>query len=293
MSGPGEFARKPGWEARTAARIRDRQAAYRSKRICCDALVWNDRNRSEVYLSLMVETRPQKPQQRRPERVTAMSVRLAALIVTDLSLRQPRSRKRPRPISRASSANFSPRSSPLSMPRRHSPRRTTLKWQHHIMRASDGSHYVAFSAEPATPLPPGPVLLYLRLATATPAGAQRIAERSPIKEWLAGSRTDPRLLPRSGIAIGEMPIMGPTGNMTTRPSTTHRIKRAPLDGEGTRTSAAGKRGARQAAPQRARRQGSVGAKHRAIRRLRCRIEINPQRWHAHHYARLHGRSRRL
>jgi hypothetical protein len=31
--------------------------------------------------------------------------------------------------------------------------------------------------------------LYLRLATATPAGAQQIAERSPIKEWLAGSRT--------------------------------------------------------------------------------------------------------
>ncbi len=29
------------------------------------------------------------------------------------------------------------------------PETNDLKWQHHIMRASDGSHYVAFSAEPA------------------------------------------------------------------------------------------------------------------------------------------------
>src|SRR5262245_40952723 len=71
-----------------------------------------------------------------------------------------------------------------------------LKWHHHIMRASDGSHYVAFSAEPpaSMPLPAGAALLYVRLATATPAGAQRIVERSPVKEWLAGSRVDPRLL---------------------------------------------------------------------------------------------------
>jgi hypothetical protein len=99
------------------------------------------------------------------------------------------------------------------------PETNDLKWQHHIMRASDGSHYVAFSAEPTVPLPTGPVVLYLRLATATPAGAQQIAERSPIKEWLSGSRTDPRLLPKPGIAIGDMPIMGPAGNFTTRPAT--------------------------------------------------------------------------
>ena len=99
------------------------------------------------------------------------------------------------------------------------PEAADLTWQHHIMRASDGSHYVAFSAEPAAPLPPGPVLLYLRLATAAPDGTRRLAERSPIKEWLAGRRTDPRLLPKSGIAIGDMPIMGPTGNMTVRQPT--------------------------------------------------------------------------
>ena len=41
-------------------------------------------------------------------------------------------------------------------------------WQTHVMRASDGSHYVAFSLTPPPghALPPGPVMLYLRLATA-------------------------------------------------------------------------------------------------------------------------------
>jgi hypothetical protein len=97
------------------------------------------------------------------------------------------------------------------------PETADLQWQHHVLRASDGSHYVAFSAQPpaAAALPPGPVLLYVRLATAT-SGATRVAERSAIREWLAGSRTDPRLLPRTGIAVGEMPIMGPTGNFGVR-----------------------------------------------------------------------------
>ncbi|MEO5739094.1 MAG: hypothetical protein ABIS29_00670, partial [Vicinamibacterales bacterium] len=93
-------------------------------------------------------------------------------------------------------------------------------WQTHVMRASDGSHYVAFSLEP-TPdhaLPPGPVMLYLRLATATPEGAVAIAERSAIGEWLAGSRTDPRLLPKRNIAIGDMPAFGP-GAIGVRGST--------------------------------------------------------------------------
>ena len=48
----------------------------------------------------------------------------------------------------------------------------------------------------------------------------RIAERSPIREWLAGSRTDPRLLPKSGIAIGEMPIDGRRRQSTRAASTT-------------------------------------------------------------------------
>jgi hypothetical protein len=101
------------------------------------------------------------------------------------------------------------------------PETPDLKWQHHIMRASDGSHYVAFSVEPpaAAALPAGPALLYLRLATATPSGATRIAERSAIREWLAGNRIDPRLLPQRGIAVGEMPMMGAAGLNTLRPPT--------------------------------------------------------------------------
>jgi len=102
------------------------------------------------------------------------------------------------------------------------PETSDLKWQHHVLRASDGSHYIAFSAEPpaAAALPAGPVVLYLRLATATPAGAQRIAERSPVREWLAGSRIDPRLLPNNrGIVVGEMPMMGAAGLNTVRPPT--------------------------------------------------------------------------
>ena len=90
-----------------------------------------------------------------------------------------------------------------------------LSWKVHLMRASDGSHYVAFSLVPpaSSPLPNGPAMLYVRLATSNPLAAQEIAERSAVKEWLAGNRTDPRLLPRKGIVIGEMPIMGVTGSM--------------------------------------------------------------------------------
>lgn len=95
-------------------------------------------------------------------------------------------------------------------------------WRAHVMRASDGSHYVAFSITPPADLalPKGPALLYLRVATATPPGATRINERSAIREWLAGGRTDPRLLPKRGIAIGEMPVMGATGSMGRQPVST-------------------------------------------------------------------------
>jgi hypothetical protein len=87
-----------------------------------------------------------------------------------------------------------------------------VTWQSHTMRASDGSHYVAFSMQPAAgSLPPGPVMLYLRLASVPGSGGP--IERSAIREFLAGSRTDPRLLPKRGIAIGEMPVMGPTGSL--------------------------------------------------------------------------------
>ena len=47
---------------------------------------------------------------------------------------------------------------------------------------------------------------------ATPS---RLGERSQIREWLAGTRTTPPPIARSGIAIGEMPIFGPTGNLAS------------------------------------------------------------------------------
>lgn len=101
------------------------------------------------------------------------------------------------------------------------PEDADVAWQTHVMRASDGAHYVAFSFEPspAFSLPAGPVMLYIRLATAPTDGAPRIVERSAIREWLAGNRTDPRLLPQRNIAIGDMPMMGAGGNNTARPVT--------------------------------------------------------------------------
>ena len=84
------------------------------------------------------------------------------------------------------------------------------EWLTHVLRASDGSHYVAFSvAPPAHTLPTTPIVLYVRLATAVVPGEVTVAERSIVREWLQGSRVDPRLLPRrGGVAIGEMPPMG-------------------------------------------------------------------------------------
>jgi hypothetical protein len=84
------------------------------------------------------------------------------------------------------------------------------EWLTHVLRASDGSHYIAFSvAPPAHTLPVTPIVVYVRLATAAVPGEQTVAERSIVREWLQGSRVDPRMLPqRRGVAIGEMPPMG-------------------------------------------------------------------------------------
>lgn len=83
-----------------------------------------------------------------------------------------------------------------------------VTWQTHVMRASDGSHYIALSVTPPpASLPPDPIAIYVRLATASTA-ATTLAERSLVREWLQGSRVDPRMLPKSGMVIGEMPAMG-------------------------------------------------------------------------------------
>lgn len=84
-------------------------------------------------------------------------------------------------------------------------------WQTHVLRASDGSHYVAFSvvSTAEAPIAAAPLMTYVRLATAGAVPATIVVERSAVREWLAGSRIDPRLLPRNrGFAVGEMPPMG-------------------------------------------------------------------------------------
>jgi hypothetical protein len=90
---------------------------------------------------------------------------------------------------------------------------TDAVWQVHVLRASDGSHYVAFSLAGTAdrPIAAAPLVMYVRLATAP---ATTIAERSAVREWLAGSRIDPRLLPRNrGFAVGDMPAMGAAAGM--------------------------------------------------------------------------------
>lgn len=93
-------------------------------------------------------------------------------------------------------------------------------WPAHVLRASDGSHYVAFALEPSgdMKLPANPVLLYVRLATAPSGAATTMTERSAIRDWLGGQRVDPRMLPGRGIAIGEMPAFG-AGGIGVRGST--------------------------------------------------------------------------
>lgn len=87
----------------------------------------------------------------------------------------------------------------------------------HVLRASNGSHYVAFSISPtsATALPSSTTALYIRLATMAAIPPQR-AERSLIREWLAGARSGPPpIMATRGIAIGDMPVMGATGSIAS------------------------------------------------------------------------------
>src|SRR5436190_10969576 len=59
---------------------------------------------------------------------------------------------------------------------------TDATWQIHVLRASDGSHYIAMSVTPpAALLSSDPVTVYVRLATAT-SGSTVVAERSLVRE---------------------------------------------------------------------------------------------------------------
>lgn len=85
-------------------------------------------------------------------------------------------------------------------------------WPVHLLRASDGSHYVAFSLNRADGLTVGrPLVVYVRLATRADS---TVVERSAVAEWLAGQTPAP-VLPRRGIALGEMPTYG-AGSIATR-----------------------------------------------------------------------------
>ena len=92
-----------------------------------------------------------------------------------------------------------------------------VTWQTHLLRASDGSHYVAFSVlPPATLAPPPKTTLYVRLATRADAQAVAFSERSAVMEWLKGMRSDPLVSQKkTGIVFGEMPVYG-AGSIAAR-----------------------------------------------------------------------------
>jgi hypothetical protein len=88
---------------------------------------------------------------------------------------------------------------------------TESDWPLHVLRASDGSHYVAFSLNRADGLQLNrPLVLYVRLASKRRSGEVTQPERSSVAEWLAGQSPVP-VLPRRGLAFGEMPIYGAAG----------------------------------------------------------------------------------
>jgi hypothetical protein len=91
-------------------------------------------------------------------------------------------------------------------------------WPLHVLRASDGSHYVAFSLNRAEGLSADkPAIVYVRLETRRNS-VDLIKERSAVAEWLAGQSPVP-VLPQRGIAFGEMPAYG-AGSIAVRgPST--------------------------------------------------------------------------
>jgi hypothetical protein len=80
-------------------------------------------------------------------------------------------------------------------------------WPVHLLRASDGSHYVAFTAPAPEVTASQRNVLYVRLASVRDPRVPSVRERSALAEWLAGERGGP-IQARRGIAFGEMPTFG-------------------------------------------------------------------------------------
>jgi hypothetical protein len=82
------------------------------------------------------------------------------------------------------------------------------KWPFHVLRLSDGSHYVAFTIDtPPVTSAKRALVLYVRLATRHGTSAPSPDERSGVAEWLAGQTPGPPASKR-GIDFGEMPTFG-------------------------------------------------------------------------------------
>lgn len=94
------------------------------------------------------------------------------------------------------------------------PETPNVTWQTHVLRTSDGAHYIALNAEGADVIKPAAgAIVYVRLATRP---ASQFAEKSAVMEWLKGMRSDPLVAKKQrGIAFGEMPVFG-AGSIAAR-----------------------------------------------------------------------------
>jgi tetratricopeptide (TPR) repeat protein len=95
------------------------------------------------------------------------------------------------------------------------------EWQSHLLRASDGSHYVALRGR-ASGLIAGkdPVMLYVRLESRREPNATTSLQRSAVMEWLNGERADPLPMRARGtmnVPAGEMPVGGAASILGSRP----------------------------------------------------------------------------
>ncbi len=97
---------------------------------------------------------------------------------------------------------------------------TASTWQTHVLRASDGSHYVALRGQAAGLIgPKDPVMLYVRLAERPSAPPPR-PPRSAVLEWLRGERAEPlpmRAQSAINVPAGEMPVGGAASLLGQRP----------------------------------------------------------------------------